>query len=396
MISFTDALSAARRKALLTGQPLADNELKGIQSGWFNNASAMSAKERAQQLAEAKLLEDRLATANQMEAAKIGQYHQTVSNLANNAVQTLGMDAIKAEPGKSLISKGWDIGKEGVNAIGEATGLVSKGVSSVPNFSGQTFTSIFNAAEPGAQSMGLATEAAIPETIPGVIESTVAPEIGAGVAAEGSLLGTIGTAAAGAAPYAAAGKLATKYGGNFLTELGEKNDFKPAQQMGRTISKAADMEGVGYQWAQELMPEQFGEGTTAHKVKDVTNYILNPAAAIVKNLGCIIVTACTSRDSYEVNVARQYRDNFLDQDQLRGYYCLAEKIVPMLTRKDKMRKAVKKYLVDRLVDYGEYRLGLKEKKPRILSCIVATVFLATIKTIGAIIPQYTRINGEVY
>jgi hypothetical protein len=111
---------------------------------------------------------------------------------------------------------------------------------------------------------------------------------------------------------------------------------------------------------------------------------------------CIIVTVCTDRHSPEVNIARKYRDRYLDEDQLRGYYALAEKIVPILERNAKVRNNVKKWLVDRLIDYGAYRLGANMDRPRWSSVIVSKIFLAAIKTIGMILPVYVRRNGEVY
>jgi hypothetical protein len=123
--------------------------------------------------------------------------------------------------------------------------------------------------------------------------------------------------------------------------------------------------------------------------------ILDPVGWASDKLGCIIVTACTDRNSYEVEVTRQYRDKFLDSEQLRGYYCLAEKIVPSIENHEKFRNIVKKYLVDKLVDYGEYKLGLKDKC-KLSSRIVSKAFLGLIKTIGVLIQRYVRLNGEVY
>jgi hypothetical protein len=110
---------------------------------------------------------------------------------------------------------------------------------------------------------------------------------------------------------------------------------------------------------------------------------------------CIIVTACTDRNSYEVEITRQYRDKYLDHNQIKGYYCLAEKIVPTIVNHEKVRNLVKKHLVDRLVDYGETKLGLKDKC-KLSSRIVSYAFLGLIKTVGFLIPKYTRLNGEVY
>ena len=117
-----------------------------------------------------------------------------------------------------------------------------------------------------------------------------------------------------------------------------------------------------------------------------------------KTLGgkCIIVTACTYQDSPEVEIARLYRDKFLDGDQLRGYYCLAGLIVPIMEKSDMARRIVKKCLVDRLIDYGSAQLGITEKPSLRSSAIVSRLFLAAIKAIGIVIPRYVRENGEVF
>ena len=43
---------------------------------------------------------------------------------------------------------------------------------------------------------------------------------------------------------------------------------------------------------------------------------------------CIIVTAIHGRDSEQVDIARRFRDTFLDSPTLRGYYFLAEQMSP--------------------------------------------------------------------
>ena len=131
---------------------------------------------------------------------------------------------------------------------------------------------------------------------------------------------------------------------------------------------------------------------------EVINYLANPIGEAYhdfKEHVCIIVTACTDRYSPEVEITRQYRDHFLTNTDLRGYYALAEKIVPTLQHNKKVNTAVKKLLVDKLIDYGSYRLGLKNKC-RLSSRIISKLFLVTIRIIGIVIPQYTRANGEVY
>jgi hypothetical protein len=166
-------------------------------------------------------------------------------------------------------------------------------------------------------------------------------------------------------PVTGALNLSTKY-------LGNLTGIKEISNVGREVSRV--------------------EEQIAHGVESVVGSIFKT----ITGGKCIIVTACTSRHSPEVEITRQYRARFLDADQLRGYYALADKITPILERNEKTRKHVKKILVDSLVDYGEYRLGLKKELPELSSILVSKLFLATIKTIGMILPQYVRKNGEVY
>jgi hypothetical protein len=97
---------------------------------------------------------------------------------------------------------------------------------------------------------------------------------------------------------------------------------------------------------------------------------------------CIIITACTDPHSYEVEISRAFRDTFMDQEELAGYYWLAPKIAPLILKYPWFKRFIKKNLVDRLVDYGEWALGLKIKEPKRLSNIVARSFLELCHTIG--------------
>jgi len=111
--------------------------------------------------------------------------------------------------------------------------------------------------------------------------------------------------------------------------------------------------------------------------------------------GCIIVTACTSPDSKEVEICRKFKDMFLGKDELRGYYMLAEQIVPIIKHNDELKDAVKKHLVDRLVDYAEITLGHKTEFKYKDSAEISTKFINICRNIGKTIPRYVRENGEV-
>jgi hypothetical protein len=97
---------------------------------------------------------------------------------------------------------------------------------------------------------------------------------------------------------------------------------------------------------------------------------------------CIIISACTSPDSYEVNLSRVFRDTFLGPVTLAGYYALARLVAPAINKVRAVRWLVYTGLVKRLVDYGEWILGLKSKRELALSETVAKGFLGLCTFLG--------------
>jgi hypothetical protein len=198
----------------------------------------------------------------------------------------------------------------------------------------------------------------------------------------GSVVGGVATgvgyAAAGSAGRQALGSIFANQSNNVLKTQGEYMLAEPT------------FEGL----SNRVMTDVFAKGKAW--IRDDVEPWLDPVGSVLKSTGaCIIVTACTDRLSYEVEVTRQYRDKFLTRTQLRGYYWAAEKLVPTIENNTTIRNLVKKHLVDKLVDYGEMKLGLKDNC-KLSSKIVSNLFLGLIKTVGIIIPQYTRLNGEIY
>ncbi len=98
--------------------------------------------------------------------------------------------------------------------------------------------------------------------------------------------------------------------------------------------------------------------------------------------GCIIVSTCTSRYSYETNITRQVRDQYLGPITLSGYYTLGNLIVPWIKKSPLIKKIIKKYLVDRLIDYGECLLKYKQKPKYFTSKVVTETFLGLCYAIG--------------
>lgn len=98
--------------------------------------------------------------------------------------------------------------------------------------------------------------------------------------------------------------------------------------------------------------------------------------------GCIIISACCGTDSYEVQVARKFRDNHMDEEQLTGYYTLCIFLVPFIQRHGWFRKLVKRAIVDRLVDYGEAFMGMKGHRRYVTSKAVTGAFLGLCRHVG--------------
>jgi Tfp pilus assembly protein PilE len=198
----------------------------------------------------------------------------------------------------------------------------------------------------------------------------------------GATLGGAGTAALAAAPYAAAGYIGAKLGGKLITDTFGEHTF--AGRLGKTIQDP--LQGVGRSLVNEFMPEG-----SAKNVATTVMDVLNPIGWAFSQLGCIIVTACTDPHSPEVEIAREYRDRFMSPDQLRGYYMIAEAVMPWVIRH---KTFVKKHFVDRLVEYGRYHLGYSEKVPCRASSCVTRGFLMLCGFAGRRKRVFVRCNGE--
>lgn len=97
---------------------------------------------------------------------------------------------------------------------------------------------------------------------------------------------------------------------------------------------------------------------------------------------CIIISACTSKDSHEVEIAREFRNKYMSPYHLGGYYALAHRIAPIIDKSHFLKLIFKKFLVDRLVDYGEWILGRKPKRQLRTSTIITEGFLSLCASIG--------------
>lgn len=131
----------------------------------------------------------------------------------------------------------------------------------------------------------------------------------------------------------------------------------------------------------------------------VPGLVGNLAVSGIKEFGkknCIIVTACHGADSEEVAISREYRDRYMNKQQLRAYYAMSEKLVPLLEQNDDMREYVKETLVAPLIKFGAWRLGRTREHPTPQEIAVAKNFLVYLADVGSTMHEpFVRANGEV-
>ncbi len=134
-------------------------------------------------------------------------------------------------------------------------------------------------------------------------------------------------------------------------------------------------------------------GRDAGTAGQVANVLVNPAGYAASR--CIIVTACTSPDSPEVNITREYRDKFLTPEELRGYYMIAEKTVPLIHQSPLVRRLIKSCLVDPLIACGRFELGYTRRIPSLFDRLVKRSFLGLCRLAGRTRSSFVRLNGEI-
>jgi len=125
---------------------------------------------------------------------------------------------------------------------------------------------------------------------------------------------------------------------------------------------------------------------------------LNVARIGVREFGkknCIIVTAAHGLDSDEVRVARTFRDKECSKAELRGYYWIADRIVPLMEAHEDVKEFYRETLVAPLIAYAKWYLGETREKPDALAFGVVKNFRQSCIDAGATMKEYVRSNGEI-
>jgi len=315
MQNFIDALSAARRKSILTGQPLTNQEISGLSSGYFDAAANTNTENRALALSEKnaadQLAMERYNTEQQIEAAKKAGETQLYSNIGQTGLTALGTDWLTSKPGESLISKGAGLIKDvGGSALNYGTDLLGIGSETIPTFTEALAPSLIAETGTGA-GVSIAGELGsyIPEAA-GTLEagiSGVAAEGGAELAtgaateAAGSgILGTIGEGVSSIMPYVGYYGLA-KGAGSIINMITDNNPGLKETPFGRLGGSLKEPLAVEQYWGDELADHGIGNARTNEIVADV----LNPVGGLLtdtENTAKMIATGGLSNISSETNV----------------------------------------------------------------------------------------------
>lgn len=274
--------------------------------------------------------------------------------------------------------------REGQKQAGVATGinLASAGIQT--GYMGKQLGWWGGKAAPVAGGTNLATlgSTATPATTVAPA-AAAAPEAGALLAYEPAP-----AAASTAAPAAGAGSVAGTVAGVGAIELA-----------GRGIHGWAEEQGGRAGGTLELTARRAGQGAV---IGGGYGAAIGAGVGLVEGIltggegACMIVSACMGRESYDVDIARAYRNRFVDRVTLRGYYMIAEWIVPWMECSPGLKRLVRCGLVKPLIDYALWKLSHDPdiSEPHFYTRSVSRWFMRLCRRMGATRSVYIRLNGE--
>jgi hypothetical protein len=107
---------------------------------------------------------------------------------------------------------------------------------------------------------------------------------------------------------------------------------------------------------------------------------------------CFIMLEARYGDGTMDDVVRRYRDEYMTDRNRRGYYKLAEVLVPLMRKSKVFKWIVTKTFADPLVSYGKYYYG--KNKHGIIFAPVKNLWMKVFDTIGGD-TEFIRENGEI-
>ncbi len=338
------------------------------------------------------------ARQDQLDSIREKEYLQGVDQFnAQQALQREQMDIAAGQNQKASMIGAVNTGVSAA-AMADRAGIINlKDIGSNvlnkiwPETTGATTAQVAApAAAAGAEGL---TGVAAGDVGAGIAENAAADAAAAEAAAVGgnmaSSLGgaSLSSIAGYAMPWVAAAKIGMPIFGKVMGQ-GFRDAFGIDPEGSNTIAQLNRAAGRGVEGAVVPLIEEVG----GVDLPDIAEFAINPPGYLLSKV-CIIVTACTAPDSPEVNIAREYRDRHLSPEQRRGYYMIAEKVVPLINRFPFVKRLVKRFLVDNLIAYGRCALG-KGPMPGIAAFLITRVFLWLCKTAGQRKLVFVRSNGE--
>lgn len=428
-MTFTDALMQAKRASTLRGTPFTATDTSNLQSAYMSGAAERAGAGRSAALAEQSLagqkknFADTLAQEKEISAASLTQ-QKGLSESSLAQTKTLS-DADLAQ-GKAISEANLLQGK----TLSDTTLAQTRQLAADKIAADKVIEDNRLAREKEAQETALAqekelallTEAQAREDIQKQIDAQDAAATKAlygnvvNTAATGSLVYALMPSAAPTTAAGAAGAAGAEAGAGAATTLGTTTPVLP--YLGPAVAGYVAPDVVNA--IHEDTTENLGHNTTLGLVQDegtadfigsveagaaagatVGAFVPIPGAPVAGaviggTLGGIrqIVSDCcfifVEAYSGLLPIVRRYRDEHMTDKNRRGYYRIADKIVPMMQKSKAFKWAVRIVMTGPMVSYGKYFYGVG--KIGIIFAPVAKMWLKIFDLLGS--GTYTRKNGE--
>jgi hypothetical protein len=365
--TFSDALMEAKRRAALQGRTVSQQEAAGITEG-----TAKSQGDRA--LQEYSINQQRDQFAQQLATQK-EQFGSTLSlkekEMAAQASQ-FGeqLSTQKDQFGRTLTLKEQEIANQR-DQFGQTVGLREQEIATQKDQFGQTLAT---QKDQFTKDMALKTQS---------LQAQI-------TASQNQLDMAVATLAEQKRQYEESSKTQKEQFGEQM-RLQITESIEKIRQYEKTLDWSKNSFEQNLQYLRDQMNEQVKQANTANQDSG--------------GGCCIIVTVCSNptmkyvegkgRNSYAVNVTRKYRDTLMPLTQLRGYYILAEILVPKMLESERWMQWAKRNIVDNVVPFCEWKIGFA-KRPPLKTIIKAKAFLGICSMVGSTRPSFTRCNGEVF
>ena len=132
--------------------------------------------------------------------------------------------------------------------------------------------------------------------------------------------------------------------------------------------------------------------TTTTKKDSGGGGVSNSAADSGSDVCCFIMLEARYGDGTMDEVVRRYRDEHMTDRNRRGYYKVAEVLVPLMRKSPTIKWLVTKTFADPLVSYGKYYYG--QNKHGVIYSPIKSMWMKIFDTVGGE-TEFIRENGEV-